>query len=185
MTGNSLCATVSVKTHRQGIPCRHDGKGMKQGNEGVLYWRRNKHWGGTTVERQLRENGAEACRSNSRHEYASFARFLYLSVCQPLTRYNQIKRIYPRAEKPVRADGRAFLTPQERLFRMPTEPLPYTGKAGFARRKTFFRLIIRKKRRYGTTKTAYLPDRLRDAISVLQLSDCQNFLLQPQLVHPC
>ena len=95
------------------------------------------------------------------------------------------KRIYPRAEKPVRADGRAFLTPQERLFRLPAESLPYTGKAGLARRKTFFRLIIRKKRRYGTTKTASLPDRLRDAISVLQLSDCQNFLLQPQLVHPC
>lgn len=38
MTGREtvLCATVSVKTHRQGIPCRHDGKGMKQGDEGVL-----------------------------------------------------------------------------------------------------------------------------------------------------
>ena len=68
---------------------------------------------------------------------------------------------------------------------MPTEPLPYTGKAGFARRKTFFRLIIRKKQIYGTTETASPPDRLRDAISVLQLSDCQNFLLQPQHVRPC
>lgn len=95
------------------------------------------------------------------------------------------KRIYPRAEEPVLAHGRAFLTPQERLFRLSAESLSYTGKAGFARRKTFFRLIIRKKRRYGTTKTAYLPDRLRDAISVLQLSDCQFFLLQPQLVRPC
>lgn len=185
MTGNSLCATVNVKTHRQGIPCRHDDKGMKQGNEGVLYWRRNKHWGGTTVERQLRENGAEACRSSSRHKYASFARFWYLSVCQPLTRYNQIKKDLSSCGKARSGRRKSLLTPQERLFRMPTEPLPYTGKAGFARRKAFFRLIIRKKRRYGTTKTAYLPDRLRDAISVLQLSDCQNFLLQPQLVHPC
>lgn len=185
MTGNSLCASVSVKTHRPGIPCRHDGKWMKQGDEGVWYWRRNKHWGGTTVERQLRENGAEACRSSSRHKYASFARFWYLSVCQPFTRYNQIK-------KDLSSCGRARSGRRKSLFDTTGKAFPDADrvsfvhrKSGLARRKTFFRLIIRKKRRYETTKTASLPDRLRDAISVLQLSDCQNFLLQPQLVRPC
>lgn len=129
MTGNSLCATVSVKTHRPGIPCRHDGKWMKQGDEGVGYWRRNKHWGGTTVERQLRENGAEACRSNSRRKYASFARFWYLSVCQPLTRYNQIK-------KDLSSCGRARSGTRKSLFDTTGKAFPDAGRASSVHRKS-------------------------------------------------
>ena len=128
-TGNSLCATVSVKTHRPGIPCRHDGKGMKQGDEGGLYWRRNKHWGGTTVERQLRENGAEACRSSSRHEYASFARFWYLAVCQPFMRYNQIK-------KDLSSRGRARSGTRKSLFDTTGKAFPAAGRVSFVHRKS-------------------------------------------------
>lgn len=129
MTGNSLCASVSVKTHRPGIPCRHDGKGMKQGNEGVLYWRRNKHWGGTTVERQLRENGAEACRSSSRRKYASFARFWYISVCQPLMRYNQIK-------KDLSSCGRARSGTRKSLFDTTGKAFPDADRASSVHRKS-------------------------------------------------
>lgn len=132
MTGNSLCASVSVKTHRPGIPCRHDGKGIKQGDEGVGYWRRNKHWGGTTVERQLRENGVEACRSNSRHEYASFARFGYLSVCQPFTRYNQIK-------KDLSSCGRARSGRRKSLFDTTGKAFPDADRASSVHRKSGFR----------------------------------------------
>lgn len=146
MTGNSLCATVSVKTHRQGIPCRHDGKGMKQGNEGVLYWRRNKHWGGTTVERQLRENGAEACRSNSRHEYASFARFWYLSVCQPLTRYNQIK-------KDLSSCGKARSGRRKSLFDTTGKAFPDADRASSVHRKSGFRPSESLFRAHNTKET--------------------------------
>lgn len=145
-TGNSLCASVSVKTHRPGIKCKHDGKWMKQGDEGVWYWRRNKHWGGTTVERQLRENGVEACRSSSRHKYASFARFWYLSVCQPLTRYNQIK-------KDLSSCGKARSGRRKSLFDTTGKAFPDADRASSVHRKSgsrpsenFFRLITRKKR---------------------------------------
>lgn len=129
MTGNSPRANESVKTHRPGIPCRHDGKGMKQGDEGVWYWRRNKHWGGTTVERQLRENGAEACRSNSRRKYAIFAQFGYHTVCQPFTRYNQIK-------KDLSSRGRARSGTRKSLFDTTGKAFPAAGRVSFVHRKS-------------------------------------------------
>lgn len=102
---------------------------MKQGDEGVLYWRRNKHWGGTTVERQLRENGVEACRSSSRRKYASFARFGYLSVCQPFMRYNQIK-------KDLSSRGRARSGTRKSLFDTTGKAFPDADRASSVHRKS-------------------------------------------------
>ena len=132
MTGNSPRANESVKPHRQGIKCRHDGKWMQQGDEGVWYWRRNKHWGGTPVERQLRENGVEACRSSSRRKYASFARFGYLSVCQPFMRYNQIK-------KDLSSRGSARSGTRKSLFDTSGKAFPAAGRVSFVHRKSGFR----------------------------------------------
>lgn len=81
------------------------------------------------MERQLRENGAEACRSNSRHEYASFARFWYLSVCQPFTRYNQIK-------KDLSSCGKAHSGRRKSLFDTTGKAFPAAGRASFVHRKS-------------------------------------------------
>lgn len=84
------------------------------------------------MERQLRENGAEACRSNSRHEYASFARFWYLSVCQPLTRYNQIK-------KDLSSCGKARSGRRKSLFDTTGKAFPDADRASSVHRKSGFR----------------------------------------------
>ena len=81
------------------------------------------------MERQLRENGAEACRSSSRRKYASFARFWYLSVCQPLTRYNQIK-------KDLSSCGKARSGRRKSLFDTTGKAFPAAGRVSFVHRKS-------------------------------------------------
>lgn len=84
------------------------------------------------MERQLRENGVEACRSSSRRKYASFARFGYLSVCQPFMRYNQIK-------KDLSSRGRARSGRRKSLFDTTGKAFPDADRASFVHRKSGFR----------------------------------------------
>lgn len=81
------------------------------------------------MERQLRENGVEACRSSSRRKYAIFARFGYLFVCQPLTRYNQIK-------KDLSSRGRARSGTRKSLFDTTGKDFPAAGRVSFVHRKS-------------------------------------------------
>ena len=84
------------------------------------------------MERQLRENGVEACRSSSWRKYASFARFGYLSVCQPLTRYNQIK-------KDLSSRGRARSGRRKSLFDTTGKAFPDADRVSSVHRKSWFR----------------------------------------------
>lgn len=98
------------------------------------------------MERQLRENGVEACRSSSRRKYASFARFGYLSVCQPFMRYNQIK-------KDLSSRGRARSGTRKSLFDTTEKAFPAAGRVSFVHRKSGFRPSESLFRAHNTKET--------------------------------
>ena len=83
------------------------------------------------MERQLRENGADACRSTSRRKYAVFARFGYHTVCQPFTRDNQIK-------KDLSSRGKARSGTRKSLFYATGKAFPDAGRASLVHQKCVF-----------------------------------------------